>query len=1066
MSSLKAFFFYGPLLWLRKIVLYSLGSIVILGLVLYFVANSPLVIKKVADTFAPDYNITYSRIYGNALTGIEIDDLAYNKEPLAQHITLRWNPNGLVKKKIIISKLEIEKANVDTIKTLVASLPTDENQSKESNTSEPFTFEIAVHHAFLSLESFVEQGVTISSVVLDIKDVVYSNDGLNIASVSLEADSNVTDIVLHAGMKDGKVVVKELNIKEVDTLALQTLFISKNDADNVVSAKKDTTEENMTTEVSADPLIPQWIVIDKLEISLLPLHYDPVDIRSFKVSGSSAVFDVQKLLLQKADIDLNTTTNLSNIIYTTKVKNNKLIGKVNFQPKEKLFELYELPIRHQSVGDIILDLNISEKEVITDLKITMKQLLKAKEDDFNFDIDKLHSYLVYDIKKGSMKVTSNVLVTTPYAKDVFITNLFVMDDNISYSGELHAEEIIGVDAKFVKPLNHLKIQYTGDINSINTKITADNLQGTFVSDDFKKAHLYLETKESLLLREFVELPAELNQTKADLVIDAPLSFEENATLVAYVNLHSNVITMDANISYKENLEIKTVTHIPKESLLRPYSKALKWDSLNPIITDAELKEDRVDVQLHAGTLQTNVNYIFDSKEINATIDLAGLKTLISGNVEEKLKLDTKISSVPSLLKSVESIYTLETLPEVKGSADLSVLISELESVDITLKSPHISYMADKETQHVVDDIYLEVGLDATEIVLKKYQLTYAEQKLFSTNPSTISFVDGNVSISPFWLNDELEIRGLYDTNASHGEVNATAKKLHIEHEIVELDTEIDIKTLLDGNKTSINGKITLLGGNIYYDLGQKTYASDSDVLIVQELKANEASPFMENLSVNVQVETKKPLIYQNGAIDIKAKADMNIHKAELGELMVLGSVEILKGGSYTFEGKRFVFDKSYIYFTGNPNKPLIEAIVNYKSLNHLISITVSGVPDTLNINFSSVPSLSREQILSIILFDSEAGAGTNSGEDMMKMMGGAMAKSALSEIGVQLDHLVLGAGNSVEVGKKLTNEMTIIYINDLIPAVKMKYEHTNRMESVISVDEESQAYDIIYKRDF
>ena len=182
--------------------------------------------------------------------------------------------------------------------------------------------------------------------------------------------------------------------------------------------------------------------------------------------------------------------------------------------------------------------------------------------------------------------------------------------------------------------------------------------------------------------------------------------------------------------------------------------------------------------------------------------------------------------------------------------------------------------------------------------------------------------------------------------------------------------------------------------------------------------------------------------------------------------MVLGSVEILKGGSYTFEGKRFVLDKSYIHFTGNPNKPLIEAIVNYKSLNHLITITVSGAPDTLNINFSSVPSLSREQILSIILFDSEAGAGTNSGEDMMKMMGGAMAKSALSEIGVQLDHLVLGSGNSVEVGKKLSDEMTIIYINDVVPVVKLKYEHSYRMESVISADEESQAYDIIYKRDF
>ena len=182
--------------------------------------------------------------------------------------------------------------------------------------------------------------------------------------------------------------------------------------------------------------------------------------------------------------------------------------------------------------------------------------------------------------------------------------------------------------------------------------------------------------------------------------------------------------------------------------------------------------------------------------------------------------------------------------------------------------------------------------------------------------------------------------------------------------------------------------------------------------------------------------------------------------------MVLGDVTILKGGSYTFEGKRFVLDKSNIYFTGNPSKPLLDMSIKYKSLNHLITIGISGTPATPNITFSSVPSLGREQILSIILFDSEEGAGTNSGEDMMKMMGGAMAKSALSDMGIQLDHLAIGADGSVEVGKKITDKITFIYINDELPQVRIKYQHSPRLESVISADEESSGYDIVYKRDF
>ena len=77
-----------------------------------------------------------------------------------------------------------------------------------------------------------------------------------------------------------------------------------------------------------------------------------------------------------------------------------------------------------------------------------------------------------------------------------------------------------------------------------------------------------------------------------------------------------------------------------------------------------------------------------------------------------------------------------------------------------------------------------------------------------------------------------------------------------------------------------------------------------------------------------------------------------------------------------------------------------------------------------------------------------------------------MAKSALSDLGVQVDHLVLGVGNSVEVGKKLTDEITIIYVNDEVASVKLKYEHGKRTESVFSVSEESQSYDILYKRDY
>jgi translocation and assembly module TamB len=183
--------------------------------------------------------------------------------------------------------------------------------------------------------------------------------------------------------------------------------------------------------------------------------------------------------------------------------------------------------------------------------------------------------------------------------------------------------------------------------------------------------------------------------------------------------------------------------------------------------------------------------------------------------------------------------------------------------------------------------------------------------------------------------------------------------------------------------------------------------------------------------------------------------------------MVIGSVDLVDGGFYIFQGKKFVLENSHVYFTGDPNKPMLDITVKHRTIkNSRITINITGTPEVPNILFSSVPSMSKEEILSIILFDSEEGAGTNSGDDMMKMMGGAMAKSALSNLGVKLDHLVIGEGNSVEVGKKISDKVTVIYINGDIPEMQVKYDYSPSIEGVIGASERSESADVVYKKDF
>jgi translocation and assembly module TamB len=665
-----------------------------------------------------------------------------------------------------------------------------------------------------------------------------------------------------------------------------------------------------------------------------------------------------------------------------------------------------------------------------------------------------------------MVADTKIMISTPYAKDISITNKFLMDKNMSYSGEIKAKELIGIDAKLTKPLQNLNIKYSGDLKSIKTDILSDGLKGSFNSSDFKKGKLHIETTKALLVDKMVALPPELNGTKVNAVIDVPLDFEKIIPIKAKAKITSNITNLDADIVYGETLQVKVTSNIPQDSLLKAFDKNIKWNAINPLVVNIDLGEKDVTLKVKAKVLSSDIKYTLESGNVDGKIQLAGLTSSIKGIAQKKIMIKSDVSSIKSLLDNVQSLYTLEGLPPVEGALSLSVDIDELKQANVSLSSPKIIYHADRKTAHEINDVKVVVSLEKSKVQLKSYAVTYDEMKIFSTKPSVVNIKDDNIEISELWLNDQLKVVGTYNIKTKKGDISADATTLHIAHKMIDLDSAINIKTVLNGEKTSVKGKIILLGGDIHYDLGTKTYPSDSDIIIVQDMKKEEASPFMDNLSMLIDVTTKKPLIYKQGPIDIQAKVDLDIHKAEHAELMVLGEVIILKGGSYTFEGKKFVLDKSNIYFTGNPNKPLLDMSVKYKSLNHLITIGISGTPATPNITFSSIPSLNKEQILSIILFDSEEGAGTNSGEDMMRMMGGAMAKSALSDMGIKLDHLAIGASGSVEVGKKITDKITFIYVNDEIPQVRVKYQHSPRWESVISADEESESYDIVYKRDF
>ena len=1048
---------FGPLLWLRRIILFLLVILVVLGLILFFATNSPLVIKKVAEAYAGDYNISYDDIKGNALRGIEIINPRFQDKSLAKNIQLKWNPNTLAAKIITVDKLHIEEGNIDVIKGMIDSFSREENRTVSENNESSFDFTVNADDIEISISPFVQNNITITKATLKSDTLIYKEDMFRVDNLDFALDTNITNIVLEGSMKNQVATLNNLNLDDVNLTALIALFSTDSNTSKIENTQKDE---------KPSIFIPKVVKVKNLHTNLLPFNYDPLKVEQVSLAANDVVFDVEGLMLKDAQLDFNGTTNLSNILYKGKAHNNHLLGHINMTPNNRLYELYGLPLRKEAIANVTVDINASTERIIADVRAKGKQILKGKKGEFNVDIDTFISHVVYDINSSKVKANTDATVSTPYAKNISFSNTFIMDGNISYSGEVIAKKVIGFDKKLAKPLEDLKVIYSGDEKSIETKLSSKLLKGTFSSKDFQTGQAHLETSSAITLSELVALPNELKDTKVNLIADAPLDFKNISDIHAKVKISSNVVNIDADVGYGKEILLIGKVDIPKDSLLKAYAHELKWEELSPLDTNVKLAKDFLTLKLKAKALSADVNYGLKQGSLKGKINLGGLITNITGNTKQKLKIQTKITSMSNLSKKLSTLYAVEDLPPLEGKIDVRLDVDKLKTAELTLTAPKLIYKADRKTKHIIKDVKLVASMDASKIVLKSYKGTFNKQKYFSTKTAVITLGD-TIEVSNLWVNDELKVTGNYTPKTKKGTFVADAKSFHIKDKVADIQTQIHLTTQLDGNDTTVEGKIVLLKGNITPDLqAGRSFASDSDIIIIQEMRKTKKSPFMHNLTLVLKIETKEALRLKKGPINIRLKPDFSINKDKGGELLYLGSIELLKGGTYIFQEKRFVLGKSFVYFTGDVNKPVLDMKANYKSINHLITISITGTPATPNINFSSSPSLTREQILSVILFDTEAGGDTQSGNDMMKMMGGAMAKAALADAGIAVDHLAFGEGNSVEVGKKLTNKITVIYINAEVPKVKLKYQHGKHTESVIGVSEESQSIDIIYKRDF
>jgi len=892
--------------------------------------------------------------------------------------------------------------------------------------------------------------------------IVYENitgdllEGVNIKQITYDNKPLATNLNVRwspLSLLEKKIVLHSIAISDLNITNLTAL---------IKSFKSDT---NTTKEK-----IDLGLIIQKGNITTTSYTYKHYGFNRMEATIEEVFFDIYTSSFKKGYIDFKTDLNYGKVnLKAQAVGGMDFKGSGDLTVNQMYYDRYHIPIDARQVNHAIIDdFNVSKHGLTVLARTKGNKIFKDTNSTNNLDVISLNSKVFYSSKTEKTTITSNAVAKSHYAPHILLTSkVFVDEDqNTTYQGTANAKNMTNLHPKLLQVLTDTKVIYKGDENSFDATINTKDFKGSFKSDGFKGGMLTAESKKQMPIKEWLELPKTIENAKGIASIKAPVSFKSPSFTTFDAELKSDLIDAVGKIVNVQNAwTIDTTANVPPNSTLRILYPTIKWDSFADSKVNIGLEKDYTDIDIIANELATKLRYANTPKTLDGTISIGDLQGTISGSTTGILKIKSNTSSIENALAALNRFINF-TPPPLRGDLAVDASIDNLTKGDISLISSQIYFGETSRAQKPIEKLSAKLSFGDSGLLVSNYNFVYDKLKYFSNKPSVIDIDKETVKLGSLWVNDQAKIDGTYNLITKKGNFNIISNNLLIPHEIASVKLDASLLATVDNDNVNIKGNIMVLDGDILYYFGQKTFPSDDDIVIIQDLKQKTSSSFVNNLSLSVKVVSKAPLRYKQKDSSFNVILDLSLEKLPNESLMIFGLATIPQGGYYIFGGKRFNLATSYIYFIGDANRPQLDLQATYRAPNHTIKVNIAGTPGNPLVNFSSTPKLTREQILALIMFDSEMESGKYTEEEMMKMMGGIMARSILSDIGLQVDHLVFGADNSVEVGKKIGKRLTLIYANDDVSKAKVKYEFTSNIEGVITVSQESNSADIVYKKEF
>ena len=1041
--------------------------VLILFVLLLFVLTDARTVKIIANESLSSTEFTYKSIEGNFIKGLEIKDLSYNNKTLFDSATLHWNPISLMNKKITLTELDAKGVNIANIVKMVNGY---KKQKSSSAPSLPLMVEVEKIH--LDVKPYHYAGVKFDSFLFETKKIEIDKKLLiDAEDMYLYFNSDIANVELRGKIDKNKVLFSRVNLKEISSKDIAYLVrkirkMNKN--------KKSGDSHSFTAKKKLEPILKE-IKIEHIFATMKDVTYGSFSINKVKLLIDNAEFDPYNNYRYKAKkVNFTGDTTYGSVKYSGYIKESNIYAKGELLLSQKLFSTYNLPLNYENLKKLPGTLHLNHQGVWLTVNHNVEKLLTLNS-NFNLDVTEAEHTLAYVYRDKKVIIDSTLKANTTYGDNINIENSILVDIGkkgyTTYSGNVEIPKVKNLPVALTDYLlTDVTAHYSGDKNGLEVDVDSQLLGGKFVTNGYKRATLKLKSKgRNIALNKLLStLPYELEDEFVGLESESSLDFSEIENSKINLNIDSNIVNANLNMNLLRPYKILFRATVPAGSALSKFNSNIKFQDIGNISGEVLIEDALYSVKMKDDKgVELSLNYNANSKLLsNGHILLAGEDIDFSNSNGKEMEVKLHVHDLKKLLATVENYYNI-TFPNVEGEVDVTVTQSKNGMLKFALKTPLLQYISDSTLD--IENIDTLFTLDKNgDIVVEKYRFSVDTNPYFkdfySNNVSYLNFKNSILTIKKLWLNNKVIVNGSYNTSTLNGDLAVSSKEFPFINKDFDLLFDVDAQLKLHGKKVEVDGEINVLGNSVHYDIKGSSMAEDADIIIIQEQKEKKESA-LKNLKLNLKIKSEKGLKYYGKDTNIEFFNELSIIKEYQTDIMVTGMSTITKG-YYETDDKRFTLDESHLYFAGDPKKPLLDIKAKYIKNEYTIHIFISGSVDEPIVNFSAEPYLTQQEIMSLILFD---GTGSGHGADAYTLLGGTFAKGLMKSLGINVDHLLLGANAddelSLEVGGKISHDITLMYMyQNGESGAKVRVEHSKNFETDIIIKPSASSIEFLYKK--